>query len=171
MKKELVRGYKKVDKQWIKIINSKVHGKGLIAAKPIPKDTQIIEYVGEIITKKESDNRAELVLDASKDDSTRGAVYIFTLNKRYDIDGNVAWNPARLINHSCDPNSEAINIDGEIWICAMRDIKAGEELNYNYGYDIEDYKEHPCRCGSHNCIGYIAEESLWPKLQVLIDKK
>ena len=165
-----VPGYKKVDTKWITITNSKIHGKGIIAKKDIPAETQIIEYVGELISKKESDKRGELAVQEAKENHTKGAVYIFTLNKKNDIDGNVEWNPARLINHACDPNCEAATVDGEIWIYALRDIKKGEELNYNYGYDIHDYTEHPCRCGCKNCVGYIAEESKWPALKRKITK-
>lgn len=162
---------KKTTSPYILVKNSTIHGKGVYAKKDIPAETEIIEYVGERITKREADIRGEQVLNRSKTDVTRGAVYIFELNKRYDIDGNVPWNTAGLINHSCDPNCEAINIDGHIWICARRDIEKGEELTYNYGYNFENYEEHPCRCGSDNCVGYILSEEYWPKLKRELAKK
>lgn len=156
---------KKTDSPYIVVKKSNIHSKGIFAKKDIPAETEIIEYIGERITKKEADVRGEQVLSRSKTDVTRGAVYIFELNKRFDIDGNVPWNTAGIINHSCDPNCEAVNIDGHIWICSKRDIEKGEELTYNYGYGIDNYDEHPCRCGSENCVGYILDEDQWPKLK------
>ncbi len=165
-----IKGFTHVDLTHAKVFSSKIHGKGMLANHDIKTDTHIIQYVGEIVTKKESDKRSDRDLVNNYKDAEHGAVYIFTLNKRYDIDGNVAWNPARFINHACDPNCEAINVAGEIWISAKRFIKKGEELTYNYGYDIDNYKDHECKCGSHNCIGYIASEEHWPKLRRLLKK-
>ena len=162
---------KKTTSPYIVVKNSSIHNKGVFAKKDIPKGTRIIEYVGEKITKAESDRRADKVLEASKKDTTKGAVYIFELNKRYDIDGNVSWNTAGLINHSCDPNCEAEGARGHIWITAIRDIKKGEELSYNYGYDIEDFGDHPCKCGSKKCVGYILAEDQWPKLKRILAKR
>lgn len=150
---------------YIVVRTSKIHARGVFAKKNVPAETRIIEYVGEKITKAESERRADVVLHASKKDKTKGAVYIFTLNKRHDIDGNVSYNTARYINHSCAPNCEAQLIRGHIWIVALRDIAKGEEITYNYGYDIEDYEDHPCCCGAPNCVGYILEEEHWPKLK------
>ena len=149
----------------IKIKNSRIHSTGIFAKKDIPKKTRIIEYVGEKIGKAESDRRADIPLEKNKNNSDYGAVYIFNLNKRHDIDGNVPYNTARLINHSCDPNCETEIIRGRIWIIALRDIKKGEELAYNYNYDFEDYEDHECRCGSNRCVGYILDEDHWPRLR------
>ena len=147
---------------------SKIHNKGVFTARDIKAGEKIIEYVGEKITKEESDERADIVLEESKNDKTKGAVYIFEIDDDWDIDGNVDWNPARYINHSCDPNCEAENDEGRIWIIALRDIPQGEELHYNYGYDWEDFDEHPCRCGTQKCVGFILDEDEWPRLQKLI---
>lgn len=155
--------------EYCAVKRSKIHGNGVFAIADIPKGARVIQYVGEKISKRESDRRGEKQL--SKADKTTGAVYIFTLNKRYDIDGNVKWNPARFINHSCDPNCEAINEDNEIWIHSIKEIKKGQELSYNYGYDIDEWKDHPCRCGSEKCVGYIAAEDQWPKLRRRIIKE
>jgi SET domain-containing protein len=76
-----------------------------------------------------------------------------------DIDGNVPWNKARLINHSCDPNCEPQNIKGHIWIVTKRRITVGEELTYNYGFNMDFWQEHPCRCGTAKCLGYIVSAS------------
>jgi SET domain-containing protein len=88
-----------MEKSLILVKNSRIHGRGVFAKCDIPKGTRIIEYVGEKITKAESDRRAEKFLEKAKKKGS-GAVYIFQLNQRYDIDGNVTWNPARLINHA-----------------------------------------------------------------------
>ncbi len=144
---------------------SSIHNFGIFAKKNIPLEARIIEYVGEKITKTESDRRGALCLDNSKKSKEHGSVYIFELNRRHDIDGNVAYNTAKYINHSCHPNCEAHLIHGHIWIVALRDVKKGEELSYNYGYGFDDYHEHECRCGSHNCVGYILDEEHWGKLK------
>jgi len=161
---------KKTTSPYVVARQSDIHSWGIFAKKNIPQDTRVIEYVGERITKKESDRRAHLPLQRNKNNSEHGAVYIFELNKRHDIDGYVPYNTARLINHSCDPNCEAIRIHGHIWIISMRDIQKGEEITYNYGYNMEDYHEHPCFCGSHNCVGYILDAGHWEKFKDLQEK-
>lgn len=143
---------------WVHRRRSAIHGSGLIAARSIPAGTRIIEYVGERITKAEADRREEARL-AQRDAGRDGCVYVFELNARHDIDGNVAWNPARLINHTCEANCEPQVIRGHIWIVALRDIAAGEELGYDYGFDCTDWRDHPCRCGTAACAGYIVKQS------------
>ena len=59
------------------------------------------------------------------------------------------------------PNTEARCREGRIWIEAIRDIRAGEEITFNYGYDLEDYREHPCHCGAERCVGYMVAEELF----------
>ena len=129
---------------------SHVHGIGGFARGDIAAGTRIIEYTGNKITKRESLRRCG-----------QNNECIFTLDEQHDLDGNAAWNPARFINHSCAPNCEAKLDAGRIWIVALRGIKAGEELTFNYGYDLEDYKQHPCRCGTPNCVGYIVAEEFF----------
>ncbi len=138
---------------------SNIHGTGGFARVDIPSGTNIVQYVGERISKSESLRRCEADNE-----------YIFDLDEQTDLDGNVEWNPARFINHSCSPNCEAHWDEEEIWIVAVRDIKAGEELTFNYGYDLEDFLEHPCRCGSENCVGYIVAEELMDQLAKLKEK-
>jgi SET domain-containing protein len=153
---------------WI-VKRSSIHNRGIFAKHDIPYDTPIIEYVGEKITKAESRRRGDALMEKSKKTGC-AAVYVFTLNKRYDIDGGKGRNPARYINHSCAPNCEAYIIRGRIWIYSLREIKAGEELTYNYGFDADTWDDHPCRCGSERCIGYIVEEKQWPKLLRILQK-
>ena len=126
---------------------SAIHGVGVFARRDIAAGAMLIEYVGKKITKEESLRRC-----------AENNAYIFALNAEQDIDGSIGWNPAKFINHSCAPNCDAENVDGQIWILARRGIKAGEELTFNYGYDFESYREHPCRCGHPACAGYIVAE-------------
>jgi uncharacterized protein len=134
---------------------SQIHGRGGFAKAAIGKGTCIVEYVGERISKSESVRRCE-----------KNNEYIFSLNEEEDLDGNVAWNPARFLNHSCEPNCEAELDDGRIWIIATRDIRAGEEITFNYGYDLVDYRDYPCRCGSPNCVGYIVAEEFFEHVRM-----
>ncbi|HEY1171607.1 MAG TPA: SET domain-containing protein-lysine N-methyltransferase [Verrucomicrobiae bacterium] len=134
----------KVDASKVEVRKSGIHDTGCFAACDIRKGEKVIEYVGPHMSKAESAKQCE-----------DGNVYVFTLNDAVDINGNVEWNPARFINHSCAPNCESENDDPHIWILAVRDIKAGEELTYNYGFDIEEYKDYPCNCGAKDCVGYM----------------
>lgn len=155
---------------WVKRFRSPIHNNGLFAAKTIPAGTRIIEYVGERITKRESYRRAVERIERAERTGA-AAVFIFELNARHDIDGSVRWNTARLINHSCKPNCETKVIRGHIWIVALREIEPGEELSYDYGYDLEHWKEHPCRCGQPGCVGYIVRQDQHKKLKRLIRKE
>ncbi len=156
-------------KRYWTVRSSSIHNRGIFARCDIPNDSPIIEYVGEKITKAESTRRGEALVEKAK--KTGGAaVYVFTLNQRYDIDGAKGNNPARYINHSCAPNCEAYIIRGRIWIYSLREIKAGEELTYNYGFDVDTWDEHPCLCGTERCVGFIVEEKQWPKLLRKLEK-
>jgi len=149
----------------IEIRQSDIHNKGIFASRNIAKGARVIEYVGRKISKAEADEIYNQSLRAWQKDKTNGAVYIFELNNRFDIDGNVPFNDARFINHSCNPNCETEIINNRIWITSTRQIRKGEEITYNYGYSLEDYHEHPCKCGSPNCIGFILDEDLWSELK------
>lgn len=133
---------------------SPIHGVGGFAKTPIRQGTRLIEYLGEKIDKAESARRC-----------AANNQYIFHLDDDFDLDGNVAWNPARFLNHSCEPNSDADLIAGGIWIVAACDIAAGEEITFNYGYDLADYREHPCRCGAADCVGFIVAEEYFDLLR------
>ena len=130
-------------------------GRGLYATKDIKEGTIIINYMGKIITNKQVD-------ESDKFDNGK-PIYLFTLNKRYTLDGDFAWNTAGLINHSCNPNSQYDGKGLKIWVTATKNIKKDEEItaDYGFGYD-EDYKQFPCKCGAKNCCGFIIrEESRW----------
>ena len=133
---------------------SEIHGMGVFAARDIAEGGFIIEYLGEKIDKEES-NRRGLEYEKAAKESGSGAVYIFELDDKFDIDGNFDYNDAKYINHACRTNSEAVCEDGKILIYATRDIAAGEEILYNYGYALEHFLDHPCRCGFPECVGYI----------------
>ena len=134
----------------IEFRQSSIHGTGGFALEPIPTGTKIIEYQGERIDKQQALERC-----------MEGNHFIFHLDETWDLDGNVDWNPARLLNHSCEPNCEAELIDGKIWIVARRPISAEEEISFNYNYDLESYQDYPCGCGSPACIGFILAEELF----------
>ena len=156
-----------------KLLKSKVHGTGVFANEQIKKNLKVIEYIGEKILKSEGDKRSADRIKKYLNKKNEGSVYIFELNKKYDIDGSPGYNKARYINHSCDPNCE-VNIDkGEIWISSIKTIKKGDELNYDYGYpfDEDDYHDHPCKCGSKKCIGYIISQDDWPMYKKHLKKK
>ena len=136
--------------EFLEVRQSAIHGTGGYARRNISAGTRVIEYVGERISKEESNRRCEADNE-----------YIFTIDDQWDLDGRVSWNPARFINHSCAPNCEAEWDEARIFINALRDIKQGEELTFNYNYDLEDYHDHPCRCGKPECVGFIVAEEFF----------
>jgi len=143
---------------WIKVRNSRIHGRGVFAAKRIPKGTRVIEYLGERITHKEADERYE------DHDPNDNHTFLFIVDSKTVIDAGVQGNAARFINHSCDGNCESAIAERRVFIDAVRDIAKGEELGYDY--EIGREKDDPlnvdeiyaCRCGSPQCRGTM----LWP---------
>lgn len=133
---------------------SKIHGMGGFALKTLRKGARIIEYVGEKMDKKESLRRCE-----------DGNVYVFEINDEWDIDGSVDWNPARWINQSCDANAETDVIKNRVWIIAKRTIRAGEEITYNYNFDLSEYEDYPCNCGATHCPGFMVAEEHWDEVR------
>jgi SET domain-containing protein len=130
----LPKKYKNV-KRSLKVC--KTHsGLGVVTLEPIEKNGFIIEYVGPILTKEQADKR--------------GGKYLFETNKNRFIDGTDRSNTARYLNHSCKPNCEIDIKGGHVIILAKRGIKAGEELEYDYGkeYFDEFISRHGCRCGA-----------------------
>jgi len=137
--------------------NSPIHGRGVFATRYIRKGTRILEYTGQRISNKEADRRY--------DDTRmkRHHTFLFTLDSKTVIDGAISagGSDASYINHSCDPNCEAIITDKKIFIHALRGIEPGAELAYDYQYertgknDAELEKFYFCRCGSENCRGTI----------------
>jgi uncharacterized protein len=140
---------------------SGIHGRGAYATRHIAKGTRIVEYLGERITHKQADARYE---DKGQDD---GHTFLFVVNSRVVIDAGVDGNDARFINHSCDPNCDTVIENQRVFIEAIRDIEAGEELGYEYGLtwestdDPEELANYQCRCGAASCRGtMLAEDPL-----------
>jgi uncharacterized protein len=135
----------------IQVRRSGVHGKGVFAVRPIAADEVLIEYVGEVIGWPEALRRHP------HDPSDPNHTFYFSIDDKHVIDANVGGNASRWINHACDPNCQADEQDGRVFIKALRDLMPGEELFYDYGLIIDERytpklkKEYECRCGSDAC--------------------
>ncbi|MEO8910963.1 MAG: SET domain-containing protein-lysine N-methyltransferase [Gemmatimonadaceae bacterium] len=137
--------------------NSRIHGRGVFATRYIRKGTRIIEYTGERIDNDEADRRY--------DDTRmkRHHTFLFALDRNTVIDGalKAGGGDARLINHSCEPNCEAVITGKKIFIHALRGIEPGAELAYDYQYertgknDAALEKFYVCKCSADNCRGTI----------------
>lgn len=139
---------------------SAIHGNGVFAAKKLPSGIELIEYRGRLLTHAQADRIYEGGVDT-------GHTFLFTLNERYIIDGNVDGNAARWFNHSCVPNCQAVweqSADGKrksdrILIETLREIAPGEELTYDYGirlpvrHTTKMKSLWACRCGAQDCSG------------------
>jgi SET domain-containing protein len=143
--------------QWMELRRSAIHGLGGFARTDIPRGTKIIEYLGEKIGNAEADRRYD---DAAM---RRHHTFLFILNSRTCVDAAFDGNEARFLNHSCDPNCEAVITRGHIWLEAIRVIPAGTELVYDYQYEDdpeyteEDLRFYACKCGAPNCRGTIVK--------------
>jgi hypothetical protein len=132
---------------------SQIHGNGVYAAREIPKGARIVEYLGDRISHEEADNRYAA---KGQDD---GHTFLFVVSDKVVIDAGVDGNDARFINHSCDPNCETVIEGGRVFIEAVRDIRKGEELGYEYGLtwestdDPDELANYACRCGAAKCRG------------------
>ena len=135
----------------IQVRKSGIHGKGMFALQPIAAGETIIEYKGEVITWREALRRHPH--DPTDPDHT----FYFHIDDKHVIDAKYGGNAARWINHACDPNCEADEVDGRVFIKALRDLFPGEELFYDYGLIIDERytpklkKQYECRCGSALC--------------------
>ncbi len=140
-------------KKLLEVRPSSIQGLGAFASGPIPGGTRIIEYTGERITHAEADRRYD------DDAGEHPRVLLFTVDRRTVIDGGVGGNASRFINHSCEPNCEAVTDRRHVYIEALRDIAAGEELLYDYNLtrhddDAENLEQrYACHCGAKNCRG------------------
>ena len=137
----------------IQVRRSGVHGKGVFALQDLAEGETLIEYVGEVISWDEAQDRHP------HDPNDPNHTFYFHVNEDRVIDALHGGNSSRWINHSCDPNCEADEDNDRIFIKAIRNIKAGEELNYDYGLIIDEpytkklKAEYPCWCGSARCRG------------------
>ena len=134
---------------------SAIQGRGAFATRRIRPGARIIEYLGEHISRDEGDRRYD------DEHMGRHHTFLFALDDGSVIDAAVRGNEARFINHACDPNCQAIEEDGRIFIEAIRNIQPGTELTYDYAYERtddhtdEDEALYVCRCGAPNCRGTI----------------
>jgi SET domain-containing protein len=135
---------------------SSIAGVGAFATRRIKKGTRIIEYTGERISNAEADRRYD------EDKMKNHHTFLFTLTSRTVVDAAVGGNESRFINHSCNPNCEAVIEDGRrIYIEALQDIPVGEELVYDYQYErmddhtANDERFYACKCGAPGCRGTI----------------
>lgn len=137
----------------LQVRKSGVHGKGVFAVQPIRRGEAFIEYIGEVIGWPEALRRHPH--DPDQPDHT----FYFHLDDERVIDGLVGGNASRWINHSCAPNCEAEDDSGRVWLKALRHIKVGEELFFDYGLVIDERhtaalkKRFECRCGAKTCRG------------------
>jgi SET domain-containing protein len=135
----------------IQVRKSGIHGKGMFALQPIAAGESIIEYKGEVITWREALRRHP------HDPKDPNHTFYFHVDDKHVIDAKYGGNAARWINHACDPNCEADEVDGRIFIKALRDLLPGEELFYDYGLIIDERytpklkNQYECRCGSAKC--------------------
>ena len=130
--------------------DSPIHGRGGFATEWIPAGARIVEYAGERLTPAEADARYP-------DDDGVHHTFLFAIDDDVVVDAAVGGNEARFINHSCEPNCDAV-IDGKrIFIEALRDIAPGEELTYDYAFVLEERhspaakRRYPCACGAGRC--------------------
>jgi SET domain-containing protein len=132
-----------------------MQGMGVFATERIPAGIRLIEYAGARLTPAEADARYPDVV------GERHHTFLFAIDDDIVIDAAVDGNDARWINHSCDPNCDAVIEDARIWIETIRDIAPGEELAYDYAYELEERhtpaakKRFPCHCGAATCRGTI----------------
>jgi uncharacterized protein len=150
----------KVSGRRIVVRHSKIHGNGVFAAQKIPSGERLIEYKGKRMTHAAAD---KLYGYDPEDDKTH--TFLFIVDEKMLLDANVGGNSSRWINHSCDPNCQSMDEDGRIYIETIRDIKAGEELLYDYRMTIDERytaavkARYKCLCGAKNCRGTM----LYPK--------
>jgi SET domain-containing protein len=134
---------------------SPMQGLGAFATRHIEAGTRLIEYAGERLNPDEADARYPDV------EGERHHTFLFAIDDDIVIDAAVGGNEARFINHSCDPNCDAVVEDGRIWIETVRDVEPGEELAYDYAYTLEERhtpaakRRYPCSCGAKSCRGTI----------------
>jgi SET domain-containing protein len=137
------------------IRESPIQGRGAFATGAIPRGARLVEYTGERLTPAEAEARYPDV------PGERHHTYLFAIDDDVVIDAAVGGNDARWINHSCDPNCDAVVDGGRIFIEAIRDIEPGEELTYDYAYVLEERhtpsakRRYPCHCGAARCRGTI----------------
>ena len=143
----------KTSQRKFRVKKSNVHGKGVFALVDIPKGEVIIEYVGEMISAQEAEDRHP------HDPSDPNHTFYFQVSDDKVLDALHGGNSSRWINHSCAPNCAPKVIKDRVFIKAKKNITAGDELNYDYGLVIDApitkklKLQYPCWCGSDQCRG------------------
>jgi uncharacterized protein len=128
------------------IRSSSIHAAGCYTTRAIKKGNRVCEYDGPRFSKDEADERY----------ADRDITYLFSSgDDKTVIDG---FGTAMFINHSCDPNCESETLDGRVFITAIRNIAAGEELTYEYNLYDSDDAEQNCYCGAKKCRGTMFSE-------------
>ncbi len=134
----------------VEVRASGVHGRGVYATQFIPEGTRIIEYTGQRVSWESAPN-----------DENNPHTFNFGLESGEVINPEIGGNDARWINHCCDPNCEAIEEDDRIFIYAMRDIEAGQELFYDYALEIDEPITEELMQDHHGRINARVRMSLW----------
>ena len=135
----------------LEVRDSAVHGRGVFAKRPIRKGTRIIEYTGKRMPWS----------DVPEDDDPH--TFLFCIDNDQVINAAIGGNEARWINHSCDPNCEAVGEGDRIFIYALRNIGAGEELFYDYSLDLDEprtkklLRDYKCYCRTARCRGTLLD--------------
>jgi SET domain-containing protein len=141
------------------IRSSRIQGRGGFALERFQANELIAEYKGSALTNEEAKGQLEA-----------GNRYLFRVSETLTIDGKIHDNPAQFFNHACRPNCHSIIRGNRIWIAALREIEPGEELTFDYGYDIHEALPVPCVCGAPDCFRFIlGEQHRWPVPPAAVD--
>jgi SET domain-containing protein len=150
-------------KPMIEVRHSPIHGYGVFALRKIRKGTTVIEYLGDRVSHAEADARYE------DKDASDSHTFLFTVDSKIVIDAGIRGNEARFVNHGCDPNCQSVSTNKRVFIEAIRTIRPGDELSYDYQIqrDPEDAPDvdviFACRCGAPSCRGSMLEPRKKPR--------
>jgi SET domain-containing protein len=150
----------KTSPEKVEVRKSGVHGKGVYAVAPLRKGERVIEYTGEHLPWKEAMDLPP------RDPNDPFHTFFFSLDNGDVIDAGTGGNDSRWINHSCDPNCETNEEDNRIFVYALRSIRPGEELFYDYKIVPAERrtkkleKDFACLCGTAKCRGTMLEPQM-----------
>ena len=131
---------------------SRIEGRGLFATRAFRAGEVVATYGGPVV-------------DAPPGPDAEGRVHALELEAGRWIDGSAPGNLARFANHACEPTAEAVRVGDVVELRALRDLAAGTEVTFDYGFGLADALGHPCRCGAAACPGFIVAEPLRPLLR------
>lgn len=138
---------------------SPIHGVGAFATRPLAAGARLIEYAGARLTPAEADRRYP------DPDEGEHFTVLFAIDDTVVVDASVDGNEARFLNHSCVPNCDVVVEDGRLWIETVRAVAVGEELTYDYAFELRERhtparkRRYPCRCGAAACRGTILKRA------------